>query len=36
MGLFSEAKKYLERAVKIDSSNPIIIEHLQEVQNAQS
>lgn len=29
MGLFDEAKKYLNRAKKADSSNPVIIEHLR-------
>ena len=35
MGLYSEAKKFLKRAMKADSSNPIIVEHLQEVQKAE-
>ena len=35
MGLYSESKKFLKRAMKADSSNPIIVEHLQEVQKAE-
>ena len=35
MGLYSESKKFLKRAMKADSSNPIIMEHLQEVQKAE-
>lgn len=35
MGLYSEAKKFLKRAMKADGSNPIIMEHLQEVQRAE-
>lgn len=29
MGLFDEAKKYLNKAKKADSSNPVILEHLR-------
>ncbi|MGN0728461.1 tetratricopeptide repeat protein [Treponema sp.] len=35
MGLYSESRKFLKRALKVDSSNPIILEHLQEVQKAE-
>ena len=35
MGLYSESKKFLNRAMKADSSNPIIVEHLQEVKKAE-
>lgn len=35
MGLLSESKKYLKRAVKKDSANPLILEHLQEVQKGE-
>ncbi len=35
MGLYSEAKKYLKRAMKVGDSNPIIMQHLQEVQKAE-
>ena len=32
---YSESKKYLERARKEDSSNPIIMEHLSELADAE-
>ena len=35
MGLYSESKKFLNRAMKADSSNPIIVEHLQEVKKVE-
>lgn len=35
MGLYDEAMKYLERARKEDSGNPIIMEHITEVQIAE-
>ncbi|WP_407396842.1 tetratricopeptide repeat protein [Treponema sp.] len=35
MGLYSEAKKYLERARKEDNSNTIIMDHLSELANAE-
>ena len=35
MGLYSESKEYLERARKEDSSNPIIMEHLSELADAE-
>lgn len=35
MGLYTESKKYLERARKEDRSNPIIMEHLDELANAE-
>lgn len=35
MGLYSEAKKYAGRAAKAGGSNPVIMEHLQEIQSAE-
>ncbi|MCI5831121.1 MAG: tetratricopeptide repeat protein [Treponema sp.] len=35
MGLYAEAKKYLERAKKEDSGNTIIMDHLAELANAE-
>ncbi|MCQ2247615.1 MAG: tetratricopeptide repeat protein [Treponema sp.] len=36
MGLYSESKKYLERAAKLDKGNQIILDHLLEMQRAES
>lgn len=35
MGLYTEARKYLERARKADEGNPIIMEHITELQIAE-
>lgn len=35
MGLYSEARTYARRAAKADGSQPVIMEHLQEIQGAE-